>query len=77
MRSTIDKAGRLVIPRALRDQAGIGPGEVEIYLEGAGLHIEAVAHDDLADDNGRLVIPPGGGTLDDSTVRALQDAGRH
>ena len=29
MRSTIDKAGRLVIPKPLRDQLGLRPGDVE------------------------------------------------
>jgi hypothetical protein len=29
MRTTVDKAGRLVIPKPLRDQLGLGPGEVD------------------------------------------------
>lgn len=35
MRTTTDKAGRLVIPKSLRDQSGIAAGEVEIFLDGA------------------------------------------
>ena len=76
MRVTIDKVGRLVIPKPLRDQAGIREGEVEISLDGTGLHVEPVARDDLVEQGGRLVIPPSGGKLDDSTVRGLLDAGR-
>lgn len=40
MKVSIDKAGRLVIPKELRDQAGITAGKVDIVLEGAGLRIE-------------------------------------
>jgi hypothetical protein len=60
----------------LRDQAGIGAGEVEISLDGAGLHLEPIAGDDLADEGGRLVVPTTGAKLDDATVQALIDAGR-
>jgi AbrB family looped-hinge helix DNA binding protein len=76
MRTTIDKAGRLVIPRPLREQAGIGAGEVEVYLDGAGLRIEPVCAEGLTEEMGRLVIEPCGAKLDDGTVRAMLDAGR-
>ena len=76
IRATIDAAGRLVIPKPLRERVGIGPGEVEISLDGSGLHLEPVARDDLATEDERLVIPPSGARLDDVTVRALMDAGR-
>ena len=43
MRTTIDKAGRLVIPRPLRDRVGLaGGGEVELELDGAAIRIEPV-----------------------------------
>ena len=74
MRSTIDKAGRLVIPKALRDSLGLGPGEVEVTADGAGLHIEPIADDRLQDEDGLLVIPAGGAAVDDDLVRALRDA---
>ena len=57
MRATIDKAGRLVIPKALRDSLGLVPGEVEVTPDGAGLHVEPLANDELADEDGFLVIP--------------------
>ena len=57
MRATIDKAGRLVIPKALRDSLGLVPGEVEVTPDGAGLHVEPLANDYLADEDGFLVIP--------------------
>ena len=74
MRSTIDKAGRLVIPKALRDSLGLAPGEVEVTPDGAGLHIEPVADDQLQDEDGLLVIPPGGAVVGDDLVRTLRDA---
>ncbi len=44
MRSTIDKAGRVVIPAAVRDRAGLVPGtELEITLDDAGVRLERVA----------------------------------
>ena len=73
MRSTIDKAGRLVIPKALRDSLGLVPGEVEVTADGAGLHIEPVADDRLQDEDGLLVIPAGGAAVDDDLVRTLRD----
>lgn len=73
MRSTIDKAGRLVIPKALRDQLGL-TGAVELLADGAALRVEAVAGDDLAEKDGRLIIPPSGTHVDDDTVSALRDA---
>jgi AbrB family looped-hinge helix DNA binding protein len=44
MKTTIDKAGRLVIPAPLRDRAGLAPGtEVEVTLEDSGLRLERTA----------------------------------
>jgi AbrB family looped-hinge helix DNA binding protein len=73
MRTTIDRAGRVVIPKALRDQLGLTPGEIEVTSDGAALRIEPVVGGaDLADIDGRLVIPSGGSTVDDEIVRALR-----
>jgi AbrB family looped-hinge helix DNA binding protein len=44
MRTTIDKAGRVVIPAAVRERIGLSPGsEIEIVEEGSGLRLERVA----------------------------------
>ena len=74
MRATIDQAGRLVIPKQLRDRAGLAPGEVEVVVEGAGLRIEPIAGDELAEEDGRLVISPTGEDIDDDLIRALRYA---
>ncbi|HEV8396323.1 MAG TPA: AbrB/MazE/SpoVT family DNA-binding domain-containing protein [Vicinamibacterales bacterium] len=44
MRTTIDKAGRLVIPAAIRDRAGLAPGTtIEISLDETGVRLERIA----------------------------------
>jgi AbrB family looped-hinge helix DNA binding protein len=72
MRTTIDKAGRMVIPKSLRDQCGISAGEVEVSVDGAGIRIESVATDDLVESDGLLLLPDGGGDLDPTEIRELR-----
>ena len=44
MRTTIDKAGRVVIPAPIRDRAGLTPGmELEISIDDLGVRLERVA----------------------------------
>ena len=44
MRTTIDKAGRVVIPAVLRERAGLTPGaELEITEDDTGLRLERIA----------------------------------
>jgi AbrB family looped-hinge helix DNA binding protein len=74
MRATIDKAGRLVIPKALRARLGLRPGPVEIAADGAALRVEPITERRLERRSGRLVIPASGMKLDDDSVRALRDA---
>jgi AbrB family looped-hinge helix DNA binding protein len=72
VRTTIDAAGRLVIPKSLRDEVGLRPGEVEVRADGAGLRLEPVSTDEIVEEDGRLVIPAGGALIDDDLVRALR-----
>ncbi len=74
MRTTIDKAGRLVVPKALRDRLGLHSGEVEITADGASLRVEPVFDDTLVEKGGRLVIPSSHSIITDEFVRELRDA---
>ena len=75
MRTTMDKAGRVVIPRELRDRIGLHAGPVDLEIDGSGLHLSpAVAEEPLVERGGRLVIAPGGSPLSDDDVGALRDA---
>jgi AbrB family looped-hinge helix DNA binding protein len=78
MRATIDKAGRLVIPRRLRDRIGLAEGgEVEVELDGAAVRIEPVSGSELKEVDGLLVIPSTGTPIAADVVRQLIDADRH
>lgn len=74
MKATIDSAGRLVIPKPLRDRLGLGPGEVEVEADGADLRVRAVGGSVLVEMDGFLVVPPGGAPTTDADVQALRDA---
>jgi AbrB family looped-hinge helix DNA binding protein len=44
MKATIDKAGRVVIPAAVRDRAGFTPGtELRVTVDELGVRLERVA----------------------------------
>ena len=77
MRTTIDPDGRLVIPRALREEVGLhGSAEVEIEVDGAAIRIVPVPGEELTDEDGRLVIPPTGTTVTTDMVERLRDDDR-
>ena len=78
MRTTIDAAGRLVIPRALRERAGLlGPSEVDIELDGAAIRIEPVVGDGFVEErDGIFVSPSAGIRITHEMVLELRDADR-
>jgi AbrB family looped-hinge helix DNA binding protein len=78
MKATIDKAGRMVIPRPLRERIGLaGGGVVEIEIEGSGLRIRPVSGTKLREVGDLLVIPRTGVSIDDGVVSELIDADRY
>ncbi|MGC4962816.1 AbrB/MazE/SpoVT family DNA-binding domain-containing protein [Gordonia sp. DT218] len=73
MKTTIDRSGRIVVPKELRDRVGLVPGEVEITVAGSGLVLEPVATDELlAGDDGLLILPAGGAELSSDDIRELR-----
>lgn len=73
MKATIDKAGRLVIPKPLRETLGLRPGVVNVEADGTALRVEPLATEVLEEQGGRLVIPAAGAVITDDDVRGLRD----
>ena len=77
MLTTIDAAGRVVIPKALRDRAGLVPGTALIVeLDGAGIHIESAPGEGLVRSGRFLAVPASGHTVDDDLVDRLRRDGQ-
>ena len=73
MEATIDSAGGVVIAKRLRDEVGIAPGPCEVVRDGAGIRIEPLAHSELEQVDGRLVIPASSEPMiGDDAVRELR-----
>lgn len=74
---TIDKVGRVVIPKALRVALGITPDtQLELIADGAGLRIEPVRRDPRpihTSDGLPILGKVEGAQLTDDTVRRLRD----
>jgi AbrB family looped-hinge helix DNA binding protein len=69
----MDKAGRIVIPAAIRERIGLTPGPVDVIVDGAGLRIEVEARGRLVEEDGRLVIASSGDvTLTDDDVQEMR-----
>ena len=74
MRTTMDSAGRIVLPKTLRLDVGIVPGEVEIVVDGNALRITPIATDQLIEEDGLLLLPEGPpATSDDIRELRLAD----
>ncbi|HVL50073.1 MAG TPA: AbrB/MazE/SpoVT family DNA-binding domain-containing protein [Actinomycetota bacterium] len=76
MKATIDNAGRLVIPKVLRERLGLAPGVVDVEVRGASLTITPIAEEALEAEDDLLIIPAGGIALTDEGVRTLRDVDR-
>jgi AbrB family looped-hinge helix DNA binding protein len=77
MEATIDQAGRILLPKPLRDALGLLPGtKVDVSRYGAGLQlIPAGRTARIVEEDGALVAT-GETRIDDDTVFNLIDAGR-
>jgi AbrB family looped-hinge helix DNA binding protein len=79
MRSTIDKAGRVVIPAAIRERAGLTPGTaLEVTADETGVRIERVAPGPkLVKIGKRLVARPTAADRPAIDIAALVDEERN
>jgi len=71
MIGTIDKAGRVVVPKSLRREAGFVPGEVDITIVGTKIQIEQTGSR-LREVDGHLLLPLGGPSLTADEIRDLR-----
>jgi len=80
MRTTIDGAGRIVVPKALRDAMGLTPGQtVDVVFSDGRLEIEVAPADvHVEERNGLPVIVPDSPLppLDPAVVRETLEATR-
>jgi AbrB family looped-hinge helix DNA binding protein len=56
MRTTIDKAGRVVVPKQMRDAVGLVPGEVDVEVDGSALRVTPVLGEGIVERDGWLLI---------------------
>ena len=76
--TVIDRAGRIVVPKRLRDELGLTPGTtVDISAYGSGVQITPGCRTARLqrDSSGRLILT-GDATLTDEAMYSLIDAGR-
>ncbi|HEV7720876.1 MAG TPA: AbrB/MazE/SpoVT family DNA-binding domain-containing protein [Iamia sp.] len=74
MQTTIDKAGRIVVPKALRDRLGLEPGAaVDISQYGAGLQLIPVGRTARLRADGDGLVAHSTTVISDDDVFALLD----
>ena len=57
MKTTIDKAGRVVIPAAIRDRAGLKPGaELEVIVDDIAIHLVRSGPEPVLSRKGKRLI---------------------
>lgn len=77
MKTTIDSAGRLVVPKLLRDRLGLKPGStVDVSPYGAGLQMIAVSRTARLRTIRGAVVAESETVLTDEDIFTLLDADR-
>jgi AbrB family looped-hinge helix DNA binding protein len=77
MHASIDRAGRIVVPKALRDELGLVAGTtVDITRYGAGLQLIPAGRTARLVEEGGVLVATGETEIDDEAVFRLIDAGR-
>lgn len=74
----MDRAGRVVLPKSVRDQLGLEPNEeFDLSVDGIGIRLQPRTRPTrqvMTVDGWPVIEPAGSGALTDSDVRALRDA---
>ncbi|MEO9224549.1 MAG: AbrB/MazE/SpoVT family DNA-binding domain-containing protein [Acidimicrobiales bacterium] len=77
MKTTIDSAGRLVVPKVLRDRLGLKPGStVDVSPYGAGLQMVPVSRTARIRTTRGALVAASDTVITDEDVFALLDADR-
>ncbi len=77
MRTSIDSVGRVVVPKALRDELGLTPGStVDISRYGAGLQLLPAGRTARLVVQAGVLVATGDAEIDDDVVFGLIDSGR-
>ena len=75
MEATIDHAGRIVVPKPLRDALGLTPGtKLDVSVYGAGLQIVPAGRTARLVEEDGVLVATGERRIDDDDVFALIDA---
>jgi AbrB family looped-hinge helix DNA binding protein len=75
---SIDSAGRIVLPKPLRERAGLVPGdEIRVEFDGGSTRAQVESGQGLECEGRFLVIPASGHGLDAETVDELRRSGQH
>lgn len=74
MRVTIDRAGRIVVPKRFRDALGLHDGaELDVALDGGGLRLDPVRAVENASDGLPRLRAVDGPSLTDDDAHDLRD----
>lgn len=77
MKTTIDAAGRLFIPKEIRRQAGLGPGtSVNVEWRDGTVHIEPAFLDVRLERRGRLLVAVPETPIEPMTVEDVEETRR-
>ena len=77
MEAIVDQAGRIVVPKPIRDALGLLPGtKVDITPYGAGAQLVPAGRTARLVEEDGVLVAVGDTPVDDDVVFALIDAGR-
>jgi len=77
MKTSMDSAGRVVVPKPLRDALGLTAGStVDISRYGAGLQLVPTGRTARLVDESGVLVATGQTAVDDDVVFGLIDSGR-